>query len=323
MVMAGKYAKEQIAVYYDRISLPEKLRKYDVKELSPKDALEYLKQLQKHHLISVPFENLVRYQIHSNHTASTKHSQNLHYYPHRSIVIHADELYQKIVVNKRGGYCMELNATFSSLLKSIGFTLYAAGARVNEGYGFGPFSHMANIVTIGSDRYLVDVGFGSNYVPIVPIRLINDTAGFTNIAPASARLVFKAIEGATNPYHKLWVYQHRTSEGEEWRDMYCFAAEIEFRQEDFEMMNWWTSTSRKTIFTQKVICNKMIIGDDGEIAGTIGLMRELKRRKGKESEVLKEFESEEQRVKALEKEFEIVLSEVEREAIRGTVDEIK
>jgi arylamine N-acetyltransferase len=58
--MAGKYSKEQITAYYDRISLLEKDRVYDVAELDAKAALSYLKQLQKHHLICVPFENLVR-----------------------------------------------------------------------------------------------------------------------------------------------------------------------------------------------------------------------------------------------------------------------
>ena len=67
------------------------------------------------------------------------------------------------------------------------------------------------------------------------------------------------------------------SAGEPWRDMYAFAADLEFRAPDFEMMNHWTSTSRKTIFTQRVICNKMVANDEGEIVGTLGLMRELKR----------------------------------------------
>jgi arylamine N-acetyltransferase len=220
---------------------------------------------------------------------------------------------------------MELNATFATLLRSIGYTLYHVGARVNTSQttqSFGPFDHMLNILTLGTDRYLIDVGFGSNYVPTVPIRLINDPAGFTNVKPASARLVFKAIEGAANPLSKLWVYQHRVGEGEAWRDLYCFAAEVEFRRPDFEMMNYWTSTSRKTIFTQKVICNKLIAGAEGEIVGTLGLMREVKKRVGAETEVLKEFESEEERVRALEEHFGIVLSEVEREAIAKTGDEI-
>jgi arylamine N-acetyltransferase len=56
----ASYSKEQITQYYDRVNLPEALRIYDVSELSPKAALSYLRELQKHHLITVPFENIVR-----------------------------------------------------------------------------------------------------------------------------------------------------------------------------------------------------------------------------------------------------------------------
>lgn len=57
--MASEYSKEEVTQYYDRISIPEALRIYDVSGLSPKAALSYLKELQKHHLVSVPFENIV------------------------------------------------------------------------------------------------------------------------------------------------------------------------------------------------------------------------------------------------------------------------
>ena len=221
---------------------------------------------------------------------------------------------------------MELNFTFGTLLRSIGYVLHATGARVNTSsttQAFGPFDHMLNILTLGSDRYLIDVGFGSNYVPTTPIRLINDTTGFSNVSPASARLVFKAIEGASSPRSKVWVYQHRISNDDPWRDMYCFNPDMEFFERDFEMMNYWTSTSKKTIFTQRVICNRMVEGKDGGgIVGTLMLGREMKRRVGRESEVLKEFESEDDRVSALVEHFGIVLNEVEREGIRRTGDEI-
>lgn len=62
--MAGEYSKEQITAYYERISLPEETRTYEVAELEPKASLGYLKKLIKLHLASVPFENLVsRYPI--------------------------------------------------------------------------------------------------------------------------------------------------------------------------------------------------------------------------------------------------------------------
>ena len=61
--MATNYSKEQVTQYYDRIGIPEALRIFDVSELSPKAALSYLRELQKHHLVSVPFENIVSFLI--------------------------------------------------------------------------------------------------------------------------------------------------------------------------------------------------------------------------------------------------------------------
>lgn len=111
------YTKEQIEKYYNRIHLPEALRLYTVSEASPKASLSYLGVLQRHHLTNIPFENL-----------------SLHYSTSRHISIHPDAIYQKIVEsNGRGGYCMELNAIFACLLRSLGYKLYSSGARVYDG----------------------------------------------------------------------------------------------------------------------------------------------------------------------------------------------
>lgn len=107
--------------------------------------------------------------------------------------------------------------------------------------------------------------------------------------------------------------------------MYCFT-DTEFRSRDFEIMNFWTSKSPKVIFTQKLICNKLILGEgekEKEIVGTLTLMGELKRRVGAKSEVVKEFKNEGERIEALSEEFGITLSEVEKEAIKGTANEIR
>jgi arylamine N-acetyltransferase len=91
------------------------MRKYEVAELDPKEALEYLGLIQTHHLVEVPFENLT-----------------LHYSHHRQISIHPEELFKKVVSddNGRGGYCMENNCLLGTLLRSLRFNLYSAGARV-------------------------------------------------------------------------------------------------------------------------------------------------------------------------------------------------
>jgi arylamine N-acetyltransferase len=184
---------------------------------------------------------------------------------------------------------------------------------------------MINIVSIGDSRYVVDVGFGANYCPIKPLRLIHDVQGSDNIAPAAVRLVWKAIEGNANQLQKLWVYQHRMSTDSEFKDMYCFT-DVEFRPGDFELMNYYTSTNPKTVFTQMVMCTKMLLGDDekkDEIVGVLILQRNLKKRIGSESQQLMDFKTEGDRVKALEEYFDITLSRAEQEAIKGTVAGIR
>lgn len=185
--------------------------------------------------------------------------------------------------------------------------------------------HMINIVTVGDSRYVVDVGFGANYCAIKPLRLIHDAQGTENIAPAAVRLVWKAIEGNVNQLQKLWVYQHRIKPESDFKDMYCFT-DTEFRPADFEMMNYYTSTHPKVIFTQRLMCMKMLLGDDekkDEISGVLILQSNLKKRIGSESQELMAFKSEDDRVKALEEYFDISLTPAEREAIKGTVVEIR
>ncbi len=117
---AAVYTREQLEQYFGRIHLPQNRRNYDVSSLSPEEALEYLGFVQKFHLAAVPFENL-----------------SLHYSQHHKITLHPDELFRKIVLTPgRGGYCMEANRLFSTVLRSLGYQLYTAGARVNDGGEF-------------------------------------------------------------------------------------------------------------------------------------------------------------------------------------------
>jgi N-hydroxyarylamine O-acetyltransferase len=94
--------------------------------------------------MNVPFENL---DIHWN----------------RPIVLDEEKFYSKIVSNRRGGFCYELNGLFNLLLRNIGFQTRLISARVFNGRGeFTPeFDHAAIIVTIGDEEFLADVGFGA------------------------------------------------------------------------------------------------------------------------------------------------------------------
>jgi N-hydroxyarylamine O-acetyltransferase len=78
-----------------------------------------------------------------------------------------EALWSKIVVQKRGGFCYELNGLFASLLKQLGFSITYLNARVynHQGQLGIDFDHLALLVQIPGQhgRWLADVGFGDSF----------------------------------------------------------------------------------------------------------------------------------------------------------------
>lgn len=122
-----------------------------------------LYKLQKKHLLNVAFENL-----------------DIHY--GRKINLSLTDIYQKIVIQKRGGFCYELNGLFHNLLKEIGFNAKLISARVHtKDAEYSPeYDHLAIIVNLENKEFLVDVGFGK--FSLEPLKLemnqmISDSLG--------------------------------------------------------------------------------------------------------------------------------------------------
>lgn len=121
-------------------------------------------------------------------------------------------LQQKLLFDRRGGYCLEHNLLFKAVLESLDFPVKAYGARVHWGHGDDderPVSHLVLAVEAGGSNYLADVGFG----------------GLTLTAPLRLRA---DVEQAT-PHE---TYRLRREEpdwrlevklGEDWRLLYKFA----------------------------------------------------------------------------------------------------
>ncbi|MEO0470335.1 MAG: arylamine N-acetyltransferase [Bacteroidota bacterium] len=122
-----------------------------------------LKKLQQLHLSHIPFENL-----------------DIHY--ENKIELDLEKIFEKLIRNRRGGFCYELNALFHWLLTNCGFEVDMISARVHiEGDKFGPeFDHMALIVHLEGKQFLVDVGFGAFAMGPLLIEentLISDQSG--------------------------------------------------------------------------------------------------------------------------------------------------
>jgi N-hydroxyarylamine O-acetyltransferase len=113
-----------------------------------------LRELHRAHMQSVPFENL---DIARN----------------RPIRLTQQALWQKIVVEGRGGFCYELNGLFAWLLQAVGYEVTFLNARVYKpqgGLGI-DFDHLALLVSVpnAEGRWLVDVGFGDSFLE--PLQL--------------------------------------------------------------------------------------------------------------------------------------------------------
>ena len=111
-------------------------------------SLATLRGLHERHMLSVPFENL-----------------DIHW--KRAIVVDVERFVDKIVRERRGGFCYELNGAFAALLEALGFDVTRISARVvtaEGGYG-PPFDHMALMVRFeDGSRWLADVGFGDSFL---------------------------------------------------------------------------------------------------------------------------------------------------------------
>ena len=110
-------------------------------ELTPSS----LQKLVRAHLEQVPFEVL---ELTEEKTQPSMEPEGL---------------YEKIVVNKRGGYCFELNKLFYLLLKELGFSCYCVGVRCIIGRPEPvAISHRGIIVEFPGQKWYCDVGFGGN-----------------------------------------------------------------------------------------------------------------------------------------------------------------
>lgn len=128
------YTEEQCAQYLKRINA----------EYDGNPTMENLNMLIRQHQNTVPFENLSMYMKWDD------------------IDLDSQALFNKIVVNRRGGFCFELNGAFTLLLKGLGYDAVSVMARVGLPFlGFlTPLFHRAIIVRMNGKKYICDVGMG-------------------------------------------------------------------------------------------------------------------------------------------------------------------
>lgn len=155
-------------------------------------------------------------------------------------------LQEKLVDNRRGGYCFEQNALFKAALDAVGFQTTGLGARVRfmvpPDSPLGPRTHMLIRVDLPEGPYLADVGFGGCLLD-APLQLKADLEQRT--AMGMYRLT--QSEG-------LFLLSSRQPAG--WRDIYAFNLEPQLPS-DYEISNWYTSTHPGFLFANMLLLERL------------------------------------------------------------------
>jgi len=166
----------------------------------------------------------------------------------QEVRLDAGALADKLVRSGRGGYCYEQNLLFMHVLRALGFGVRGLGARVLWGAADGAVTaraHMLLCVELDGARHIADVGFGGT-TPTAPLRL--DAEGAQPTAHEPFRLARSGDE---------FVLQAEV--GKSWQSLYRFDLQEQF-QADYEIVNWYQSTSPSSYFTKNLMAARPVAG---------------------------------------------------------------
>lgn len=195
-----------------------------------------LRALQLAHMRTIPFENL---DIGLG----------------RRINLDLPNLWRKIIVDGRGGFCYELNGLFAWLLQEIGFEVTYLNARdyheETDSFGIN-FDHLTLLVKAPheSTRWLADVGWGDTFIQPLDIDNPNEQV--------------QGLRGYwVKPFKDGYIIWQRNYDGSQERHYYFDLVPHKFPDEYLDTCGYH-QTSPKSIFTQRRIMSRLT--EDGRIS---------------------------------------------------------
>jgi N-hydroxyarylamine O-acetyltransferase len=160
----------------------------------------------------------------------------------RPIRLDLASLQQKLIHDRRGGYCFEQNLLFARVLEAVGFPVTRLAARVRyRANRVLARTHMLLRVEADGGSWLADVGFGGSG-PLTALRLV------PGVEQRQFLWTYRLVEDGG-----VWVLQARTPAG--WQDYYAFTLE---RQEliDYDVANYYVSTHPDSPFTRSLVAQR-------------------------------------------------------------------
>jgi N-hydroxyarylamine O-acetyltransferase len=192
-------------------------------EATPLPDVPTLGVLHRAHLAAIPFENLdIQMGL--------------------QITLDPIVLQDKMVRQRRGGYCFEQNTLFVEALRAIGFECHTCEARVrqNSAGALRPRTHMVIKVVCAGRTWLADVGFGGDGI-IDPVAI-----------DGSASAQFGRVYRIVNE-DRMWVLQVERPGG--WDDLYAILP-LPVYPVDFVVANWFTSTHPESPFVKTLTAQR-------------------------------------------------------------------
>ncbi len=212
----------QVAAYLERIGYSGPTQ----------PTLQTLQRIHEAHLLTVPFENL---DIHWG----------------RPIRLQRDFLFQKIVRERRGGFCFELNSLLAAALAGMGYSVQLLSAQVRRADGsFGPeCDHLAVQVTLEGQAWLADVGYGDSFRQ--PLRLWDPTLQ-TQEHGRYRLLPSPQLDPETTNSPRHWLVQREQAD-QTWKTLFLLDR-IPRQLQEFEPMCHFHQTSPESLFTRFRLC---------------------------------------------------------------------
>lgn len=152
-----------------------------------------------------------------------------------------DDIFEKVIRRRRGGYCFELNLLFQNLLNSLGYQTDAVLCRPFSGEGAKlPLTHRLTIVSLEGRQWAVDVGLGGNGW-VEPLLLQ------TGMEQVQFGRTYRIREESETGY-VVELLREGTF-------VPAVAFGLQYAEEsDFEMSNYYTSSFPESPFVTRLMC---------------------------------------------------------------------
>jgi N-hydroxyarylamine O-acetyltransferase len=206
-----------------------------------------------------------------------------------------EALIEKLIHQRRGGYCFETNELLALALEALGFSVQRLFARVITAGAPRPLSHKLLLIDIDAQPWIADVGFGNN--------------GLTQAIPLQPDQTFAGKPDPFKLRKERELYTLSVQIHAHWLDLYAFNTTA-YLPIDYAPANYYTATMPDSKFVQNRICTRPT--EDGRI--TL-LNNRLKIRENQHTEVRTVVE--EEILPLLEHYFGIILPAATRFRLPG------